>query len=270
MKIAKKVLALAIAVVMIASLSAMAFAASLAKEDAKFELVLDETDDGTFVKVYAKNCENLASANLVFTFDKDVVEKVRFMSGADAKQVNGDNFENNSFTDEKNTDNLEAVEYGFYFKSILWSTEKFAAEDLSEEANINGENFHITTIKLTLKDGKTAADVVVSAKASATFSNGLSDDAKVEETNNEFPVIGIEKKEEETTKKEEETTAKKEEETTAKKEEATTKAPVTPESTTAKGNEGANKPTGDTGLLAIAAGVVAVAGAAFVVTKKRK
>ncbi len=263
MKIAKKVLALAMAVAMIASLSAMAFAASIAKDDAKFELVLDGTD----VLLYANNCEGLAAANLVFEFDDTVVEKVRFTSGADAKNVNGDNFENNAFTDEKNTSNLAAVEYGFYFKATLWTTEQFAAEDFSEEANINGAKFHVTTIKVTLADGKTAEDLVVKAKASVSFSNGLEGDAKVEEAIESFPINSIEKKEEETTKKEEATTKK--EEATTKKEEATTK-PVTPEKETDKGNTGNNKPMGDTGLLAIAAGVVAVAGAAFVVTKKRK
>ena len=265
MKIAKKVLALAMAVAMIASLSAMAFAASLVKDDAKFELVLEPTEDGADVKLYAKNCENLASANLVFTFDKDVVTKIRFLSGADAKKVDGDNFENNSFTDEKNTDNLEAVEYGFYFKATLWSSEKFAAEDLSEEANINGENFHITTIRLTLKEGKTADDVVVTAKASASFSNGEEGDAKVEETIDPFAINAIEKKVEETTAAPETTTAAPETTTAAPE---TTTAPVTPETTNPGVVEGPD--TGDTGLLAIAAGVVAVAGAAFVVSKKRK
>ena len=51
----------------------------------------------------------------------------------------------------------------------------------------------------------------------------------------------------------------------------TTEAPSTPaEVTTAAGNTDKGPSTGDTGVLAIAAGVVALAGAAFVVTKKRK
>lgn len=252
MKIAKKVLAVAMAVAMIACCALMASAA-LKPDAAKFELVLDGTD----VKLYAKDCIGLASADVHLAFDAAVVTKVRVTSGVDSKNVTGDNFENNSFTAENNTSDLADVAYSFYFKEYLWSSEKFAAEDLSEEANINAENFHVATFKLTLAEGKTAEDVVVGIKVNASFT----DDSKVVEKVENLAATGIEKKAEETTAAPEETTAA--------PETTTEEAPSTPDETTNPGVvEGPN--TGDTGVLAIAAGVVALAGAAFVVSKKRK
>lgn len=256
MKIAKKVLAVVMAVALVACFSAMAFASELVKDNASIELVLDGTD----VKLYAKNCENLASANLELKFDPAVVTKVRVVSGDDAKNVIGDNFENNSFTAEQNTKNLEKVEYGFYFKACLWSSAKFAEEDLSEEANINGENFHVATFKLTLVDGKTANDVVVGLTGTVSFANGLEGADKVEEKPENFKFVGIEKAAAPV-----ETTTEAPVETTTAAPEPSKEAP-----TTAAGKTDGNNKTGDTGVLAIAAGVVALAGAAFVVSKKRK
>ncbi len=245
MKIAKRVLAIAMAVAMIACCALMASAA-IKPDAAKFELVLDGTD----VKLYAKDCIGLASADVVLTFDPAVVTKVNVRSGADSKNVNSDNFENNSFTAENNMSDLTKAAYSFYFKEYLWTSEKFAAEDMSEEANINAENFHIVTFRLTLAEGKTAEDVTVGITVNASFT----DDSKVVEKVTGLTATGIEKKAEETTAAPEETTAE---------------APSTPAETTKPGVvEGPN--TGDTGVLAIAAGVVALAGAAFVVSKKRK
>ncbi len=253
MKIAKKVLAVAMAVAMIACCALMASAA-LKPDAAKFELVLNGTD----VKLYAKDCIGLASADVHLAFDSAVVKAVRVTSGADSKNVNADNFENNSFTSEYNNSDLADVAYSFYFKEYLWNSEKFAAEDFSGEANINAENFHIATFRLTLVEGKTAEDVVVGIKVNASFT----DDTKEVEKVTDLAATGIEKKAEETTAAPEETTAAPEETTAAE-------APSTPDETTNPGVvEGPN--TGDTGVLAIAAGVVALAGAAFVVSKKRK
>ncbi len=248
MKIANKVLAVVMAVAMIACLSAMAFAA-IAPANAKMELVLDGTD----VKLYAKDSIGLASANVTLKFDPAVVTKVRVTSGADAKNVNADNFENNSFSSENNAADVANVSYGFYFKEFLWDAAKFAAEDLSGEANINATNFHVATFKLTLAEGKTAEDVVVEISAAADFANAAGEKEAIAS----FPCVGIEKVVPPST-----------EPTTT--EAPSTQAPTTqckPETTT---NKEAGVPAGDTGVLAIAAGVVAIAGAAFVVSKKRK
>lgn len=152
------------------SIYVTAFAdSSLVSKDACFELVFD----GTQAKLYAKNCQNLASGNISFKFNSNVVTKVRFTKGAEAKQVNSDNFENNSFTSESNPNDVTCVRYGFYFKDTLWSSAKFAENDLSGKANINGEYFHMATLLLTLADGKTEDDIQVSFSGSVTFTDGI-------------------------------------------------------------------------------------------------
>ncbi len=248
MKIAKRVLAVAMAIAMIACCAAMASAA-IAKPTANFELVLAEAKKGVDVKLYANDCTGLAAADIVFTLDPAVVADSRVIKGDDANQIDDVHFENNSFTAEYNK---ETGTYGFYFKENLWATEKWAEEDLEGDATINGDKFHVATLKLTLVEGKTVEDVVVGITASGKFTDGTNEEAAAS-----IKATGIEKKAEETT--------------TQKVEETTAEAPSTPaEVTTEKGNTDKGPATGDTGVLAVAAGVVALAGAAFVATKKRK
>ncbi len=270
MKIAKKVLALAIAVVMVASLSAMAFAATPTDATA-FKLTLADASDAGYTYAVILSVENgvgFKAGGVYIKYDPAVLVYAEDNgAGADAAAMGKLIKTSNAFYYETNAETEGVIDVGFYFKENLWTTEQFLAEKKNNAKEddvkaIDVNSFELVAFYFDLADGAKEADIAVALEAKdASF---VGDDGS-DIAYNEIKCIGIEKK------VEEETTAKKEEETTAKKEEATTKAPVTPEEkTTAKGNTGANKPTGDTGLLAIAAGVVAVAGAAFVVTKKRK
>lgn len=260
MKIAKRVLAVAMAVAMIACFAAVAFAA-IAPATAQFELVLDTTGKKPAAMLYAKDCTGLSSADLKLAFDPAVVKSVRALNGADAKLVTADNFMSNTFSAEGNYENVAEAQYAFYFKEYLWNAEKFADPDENVgEVEVNATNFHVAKFEITLQDGKTADDIVVTFTASAKFTN----DAKEEEVVESVKCVGIEKAVEETTTAAPETTTEAPETTTEE-------APSTPnEETTAKGETDKGPATGDTGVLAIAAGVVALAGAAFVVSKKRK
>ena len=259
MKIAKRVLAVAMAVAMIACFAAVAFAA-IAPATAQFELVLDTTGKKPAAMLYAKDCTGLSSADLKLAFDPAVVKSVRALKGADAKLVTADNFISNEFNADGNYADVANVQYAFYFKEYLWSAEKFAdPEENVGDVEVKATNFEVAKFEITLQDGKTADDIVVTFTASAKFTN----DAKEEEVVDAVKCVGIEKAVEETTAAPETTTEA--------PETTTEEAPSTPnEETTAKGETDKGPATGDTGVLAIAAGVVALAGAAFVVSKKRK
>lgn len=151
------------------SISVTAFA-DLVSEDACFELVLD----GTQAKLYAKNCQNLASGNLEFKFDKNVVSRISSYSyGKDAIHTIFYFSKTNEFFHMCNTQDVTRIIYGFYFGDTLWSTEKFAQKDTTGEANINGEYFHLATFDLTLADGKTEDDIQVSFSGSVEFADGI-------------------------------------------------------------------------------------------------
>ncbi len=271
MKIAKKVLAVAMAVAMIACFAAVAFAA-IAPETAQLELVLDTTGKKPAAMLYAKDCTGLASADLKLAFDPAVVKSVRALAGADAKLITAENFNSNTFTSEVNNADVANVQYAFYFKEFLWNAEKFAdPEENLGEVEVNATNFHIAKFEITLQEGKTAEDIVVSFTASAKFTNGEkgADGKNIVEAVDALKCVGIEKKAEETTQAP--TTEAPTTEAPTTEAPTTEEAPSTPnEETTAKGETDKGPATGDTGVLAIAAGVVALAGAAFVVSKKRK
>lgn len=167
-------------------------AEGLVKEGAKFELV----PGASYINVYAKDCENLAYAELDFKFDKSVVKNVSILNGVDARLVNSSNFNNNAFTFESDTSDAENVRYGFYFKDNLWSSERFAAEDRSGEADVNGEYFNVCKIELTLAEGKTMEDVEVSSTAVAVFSTSSDAEEQITRTINPFTVELVEKNEE--------------------------------------------------------------------------
>ena len=228
MKIAKKVLAVAMAVAMIACFAAMAFAA-----DAKLELTAGEIANGTVkVQLVATDYADFKSADWVLTYDADALTLVTPANPALTNPANGLGDLTLIGTDAValaamggnlitayNTEKAGEIQIGFAFKETL----------ASAAATV------LFTVEFTVADGAKNVDIKLANK------DGSAVDALV--------LLEVE-------------------ETTAA---PTTEAPSTPaEVTTAAGNTDKGPSTGDTGVLAIAAGVVALAGAAFVVTKKRK
>ncbi|MBQ7638317.1 MAG: LPXTG cell wall anchor domain-containing protein [Clostridia bacterium] len=246
MKIAKKVLAVLMAVAMIAGLSAMAFAA----DASSVVLVAGEPDeDGVMeVAVYFKNAVGLKSWDLAISYDDKVLEFDSVDYGTDAKSVN-DGSKSNSVTHEFNSEEEpHTVLYSGYFKETLWSTADFAASAKAKKTvSANGENFNVATLTFVVIDEKaanTAFEVAVRKCDGATVSGGKATAAlKEEEKTPVNPTPADDKKD--NTKTEDGTKA-------------------------ANPSTGDEKSTGDNMALAAVAGVALLAGAAFIVSKKRK
>lgn len=231
MKIAKKVLAVVMAVALVACFSAMAFAA-----EGKIVLKASDVVDGK-VKVQAviTNSADFKTGDWVLTYDAAALKLTTPAIATLTNPANGTGDLTQIATDSVamaamggnlitayNTEKDGEIQIGFAFKESLGSdaeTILFTAEfDVADGAkNVK--------VSLATKEGE-AVDALVLLKEEA-------------------PV----------------------ETTTAAPE---TEAPSTEAPTTAAGKTDGDNKTGDTGVLAIAAGVVALAGAAFVVSKKRK
>ena len=253
MKIAKKVLALVMAIAVIGCSAAMAFAAPAAPEvvlDTTWEI--DEYDCITLrvnFKNAADDAAGLKAWNLTVNYDASIFAFDSFVEGADAEQVG--NSKNNSFSTEVNGNDDGAIVIGGYFKDCLWTAEKFAG-DAKRGATcvVNADDFNAYEIYLIVEDA-------AALKAGTAI--------EVKGTFDTTEVAG------KVTNVVDEPTTAAPETTTEAPETTTEEAPSTPnEETTAKGETDKGPATGDTGVLAIAAGVVALAGAAFVVSKKRK
>lgn len=243
MKIAKKVLAAAMAVAMIFALSAMAFAAS----SPKLVLEASEVDDEGYIIVtlYAVDSIGLLSAGVDVKYDPTVLEFDFAKEGKDAAQVN--KTKNNSFSSEYNPADAGTIDFGFYFKTSLTDAATLAADaQKGETIDVNSDKFAVAAFYFLVKNAdaaNTELEVVVTSSSGVTPAGSkLTVVLKEEE---EVPAEEIEEPEE-------------------------PEAPVVePGSEDANGEEG-NKNTGDNMALAAAAGVVVLAGAAFIVSKKRK
>ena len=224
MKIAKKVLAVAIALAIVACCAVMAFAA----ED-KVSLTVSEVVDGKFTVVAnAKGYKDLKSADWVVTYDKAAIKCTAAAAGTgDFTKIATDPVlmaqASSLLITAFNTDVEGEVKAGFAFTNELGADEAVLFTLSFEVVDADAKNVEI---KLT---GSDEAVVVFNEEA-------------VEETTTEAPTT----------------------------EAPTTQAPTTAPAGTNPGNNDGGANTGDTGVLAIAAGVVALAGAAFVVSKKRK
>lgn len=274
MKIAKKVLAVAMAVAMIACFAAVAFAAPTATSAYKLTLI-DASDAGyTYGVVFSlEDSIDFAAGGATIKYDPAVLVYAEDAAeGEDAAAMKKLIKSSNTFTYEINGNEEGTLVFGFYFKESLWTTEKFLAEkkNNSKEEDVKAidvNSFDAVVFYFDLADGAKEEDIEVSLVVDNANFLGA-DGEKVPYA--DMKATGIEKAAEETTAAPETTTAAPET-TTAAPETTTEEAPSTPdEVTTAKGETDKGPATGDTGVLAIAAGVVALAGAAFVVSKKRK
>lgn len=238
MKIAKKVLAVVMAVAMIAALSAMAFAAD---GDTKLELKPGEVKDGVItVELVAKNAEGLKTVDATIKYPSDVLSvKGKVLNGpfVGAYDKIGESVSaahNPAFS-------ANEIKCGVAIAESILSNDAYktavADNDVADAVELDTAELVICTVKFTVKDGATA------------------DSVKFELTDN-------------TTKTVVDT-----------KEVALKTAPVETQpvvvATTEAATKASNPPTGDktTGdnmALAAAAGVVVLAGAAFIISKKRK
>lgn len=249
MKIAKKVLAVVMAVAMIACLSAMAFAAP---ENAKVALTVSDVVDGKFTAVLSlQNCVDFTAGDIVIGYDNTALEFVPFNAKLDSQQAetldDAKAFTNagNTFSGMGNAKEVPGqIKFGFNFVESLDAEAWGVAVDMAD----------VKLFRITFKVLDTTKDTELTVTGTADFVEGeqlvVNDKIAVATKVVEVPS--------------ETTTA---EETTTEAAETTTQCSPADETTT---NKVVGPETGDTGVLAIAAGVVALAGAAFVVSKKRK
>ena len=295
MKIAKKVLALVMALAMVACFACVSFAA----QNPTIVATTKVEDDGyVALTLIAKDAVGMASFDIVLEFDAAVIAYDYAEEGVDAAQMG--NTKNNSFTHEIGNKEAAAgkLNVGGYFKTNLKTAAEAAADaKRGQTVAIDDKTFELVTVYFVVENAEAfKADV----KVSGGFGMGENRDDAVAHTFKAFTkTVTLKEAPAETTTKapvvDKETTTKApvaDKETTTKApvadKETTTKAPVADKETTkapvvdkettkapststeANPNTGNDKPTGDNMALAAAFGVVALAGAAFVFTKKRK
>ena len=258
MKIAKKVLVVLLAVAMIAAMSAMAFAA----DEGKMTFEVSEVKDGKFtVSLYADDAVGMKAAGVTFNFDANIIapiEKGAVKNGADSKAtVNGESA--NTFSSNNNTNVAGQIKYAFNFLETLWSAEEYDAEGIT----VNDKHFEVAVITFEVKDAN-AEKATITMTLDNFDKSGL---PMVLGTPSADVVINAKAEEPTEAPTEKPTEAPTEEEPSSEK--VTAEAPsgdAEPKPDDGQGNKG----TGDNMALAAAAGVVVLAGAAFVITKKRK
>lgn len=246
MKIAKKVLAVVMAIAMIGCLTAMAFAAPVGKG------YLTAEKDGTDITVYLKlkDAIGLQAGKAVITYDPAVVEYQYADYGADAAEVNANCVSSkNGCTALENGEVAGTVEYSLTFTESLGTLADFQSQAKKKSYNfqLDPNDFEYAVFYFTVIDEKAAK---------ATFTLNGEGDVVAAGTTVDVEIAGVPQ-----------TT----EAPSTNKAPETTEAPATKEAPTKESNPSTGDvKTGDNMALAAAAGVVALAGAAFIISKKRK
>lgn len=265
MKLTKKVLAIVMALGMIFCMAAVAFA--LDGPHYTMDVVKAEDGKTVVVTLTAHDYIGLNSGKVEVGYEGLTLDHI--VTGTQAKAVN--DTEDNSFQLLINSEKAGRVICGFTFLESLWTTEEFAANAAEDKPlNIDTKNFDLVSIYFKVPENVPSSKVtmVVNSKsvdeADATKSvdnPNFRDEYilvnEVETTTGTTPVNPCEP----TTDcccpgRPCQTTC------------PTTCCCNTPCNNTPKTDGGKN--TGDNSILAVMAGVIALAGAAVVVTKKRK
>ncbi len=182
------------------------------------DAVLEVVQDGTDLKFYAKNCVDLVIMELAIELDPLAVVGVAFVGGIDVLKINSEAFFNtNSLICAYDDECISDMQYVCVFEEQLWSSERFDEENISGDSDINGEYFHLFTLKLRLNNGYDLDDIGINLIANASFMASQGQKHNVE--NMRCNIITTEQ-EEQTTSASEETTAPSEV-TTAPSEETT-------------------------------------------------
>ncbi len=317
MKIAKKLLAAVVAVMLVLSLSVCAFAtqsADTGRVEIESDWVIDEL--GTIaVYVYFIDATELQSWDLKLNYDAAMFDYDAKSDGKDAKNIKlYCNPDKNTYTDDSNPNVDGEVKVGGYFKEVLWDADTFAANaNRGETLTVNSDRFNASIFYLKVVDvegfeqngttisisggmafGAKGADGDTSGQTNTTVSDSITKAPIIDPTTTEPEVTTTEP---EVTTTEPEVTTTEPEVTTTEPEVTTTEVNATrppfededddcrpgkPGHDNCKPGKPVCKPgkpgkpnhkhpdTGDSAALAAAAGVVLLAGAAFVVSKKRK
>lgn len=245
MKLAKKVLALAVALALVCCCGIMAFAADAAT------VSLTSKVDGDNVVVTASfvNAAGLKSFDFTVKYDATKLTYVKTKAAADAKAVADTS---SPMTETPNDKTAGEVRVGGYFQESLDS--QYFADAASPVDAANFSCVDITFTKVAGATGSTDVTVVINTASGATLTAGSATTVAltVAET----------------------TTAAAAETTTAADNGEASKTTANAKDESAKGTDttkkSANPATGDDFALAAAAGVMALAGVAFVISKKRK
>ncbi len=248
MKLAKKVLATVMAVAMIFALSALAFAAGTPtvvieakKADAKTVALY----------VYLKDAIGLKSLDTEITYDAAVLEFSYDEEGADAAQVG--QTKKNTWNSDYNAETAGLIKWSAYFKTELTDAATFANDAKKEgTVDINAENFEAIVFYFDIKDANaenTAFEVTVTNKDGVELVAG------------EKATVTLKEKQEEP----EPSSAEQEEPSSSEAASEEGSKPVVPDT----GDDDKNTDA-QTWAIAAAAGVAALAGAAFIISKKRK
>ncbi len=302
MKIAKKLLAAIVAVMLVCSLAVCAFASTPeSAETGRVELVTNwEIDSKTnTVAVYVNfvDAVDLKSWDIVINYDPAIFAFMAAQDGKDAKQVMNNSTSNGYSKEFNDAWDADSFKFSGYFREVLWTADKFYedSDPFGEECVVDSDNFQALILRLKVVDAEKFASentaiTIIEADSSMTFASAKPVSAKVEhvvevETPTEAPATEAPATEAPAT----EAPATEAPATEAPATEApATEAPATDAPATRPVEDGdddcdkpgiPNKPgrpnhnhpnTGDSAVLAAAAGVVLLAGAAFVVSKKRK
>ena len=244
MKIAKKVLAVVMAVAMIAALSAMAFAA----DKATIALKASEPADGIItVTLAVKNGQDFATSQVEPEFDATALEFVPATKKADFAQCK-DFLDmaaagNQTLLQPNTTEAAKGkIIVAFGFTEVL---DDLAGYGLDSDIN----DFNIATMKF--KVLKNDVDASIAVKGQVTI--GDKENAKTHDIAETYVVA--------------KSTVTG---TTKAADVATTKAAEGEKTTKPANPNTGDQKTGDNMALAAAAGVVVLAGAAFIISKKRK
>ncbi len=281
MKIAKKVLALVMAVAMIASLSAMAFAA-----DMTLSMEATKNADGTYsVTISAKNAEGLKTVDGELTYDANVLKvskKVTYGAFISAYEQIMENC-----IKEVNLNTPGTVLVGVGVAKEIYSDEVYAEKvkeyEVEDPADIKTADLELFTLKFTVTDEEATSTTITYVDKNLGEISQVITLKEVEPETTTAPVAPTDPN------APTEPVAPTKPDKADDDDKKTTDA-VTPDDS--KGDKGdkadgddvtgnavptdvnkntnGNKTTGDNMALAAAASVVVLAGAAFVFTKKRK
>mgnify|MGYP002626875608 CR=1 FL=1 len=250
MKIAKKVLAIVMVVAMIGALSVMALAA-----EGKYVLSYEPQDDGTVaVTVTLKGMTGVTDDKFSITYDPAVLKiadpDIDVADGKDKEDMA--NVANNSLMGQANATEEGTFGYGYLFSEAL--SAEFLKAGRGKTVSIDPDNFDMIVIYFTVLNDKADTTLTISSDVYGGSSVTVKGTAPADDPTPVTPEKPDDGKKDEEKKDED----KKDEEKPAED----TSKPVNPSN--------GDKKTGDNMALAAAGAVVALAGVAFVISKKRK
>ena len=266
MKLAKKVLAVMMALGMIVSLAAFAFALD---GDPHYTMDVVKSEDGKTVVVTltAHDYIGLNSGKADVTYEGLTLDHI--VTGTQAKAVN--DTEDNKFELIVNTEKAGRVIGGFTFLESLWTAEEFAANAREgETVNINTKDFDLFSMYFKVVDNAPSGKVSVVVNSKSVDANDVTKSTDNPVFRDEYILVN---EVETTTGTNPVNPCEPTTDCCCPGRPCQTTCPTTcccntPCNNTPKTDGGKN--TGDNSILAVMAGVIALAGAAVVVTKKRK